>query len=486
MPNTKYKGYNLRNRVFWGFMLICILSVAGSSILSYFLLKNHAMERSNAEMQAKSNALMASLDYAVSKSQINTEDIPVVLENKIMEIADISKHDVVIYDLKGNYLVSNKEPHLVTKKKIPFDILQKILEKDNDAEINVEEFDQQVGAVKTSSYKLFRNNYLEPIGIVYQPYYHSDSVYLDILNKYVKYIVLINLVIILFSLWLSWIISNNLTKAITRFSDMITRITLFEKDMQPIKYYHNDELGALVKSYNKMILQIQDQKERLAFSEKEKAWREMAKQVAHEVKNPLTPMKLTIQNFERKFDPELPDIKDKVKKMSDTIVEQIDLIASVAGAFSQFAQLPEKQNETFELNSEVDSILRIFTDEKIFVHSNKENIQIHMDKIYLNRIITNLVTNAIQAKDESRDSLINIDLEALNKRIIISVEDNGVGIPEDLSERIFEPNFTSKSSGMGLGLTMVRKMVEDYGGEIAVKSTIGKGTKFTISLPSNL
>lgn len=486
MPNTKYKGYNLRNRVFWGFMLICILSVAGSSILSYFLLKNHAMERSNAEMQAKSNALMASLDYAVSKSQINTEDIPVVLENKIMEIADISKHDVVIYDLKGNYLVSNKEPHLVTKKKIPFDILQKILEKDNDAEINVEEFDQQVGAVKTSSYKLFRNNYLEPIGIVYQPYYHSDSVYLDILNKYVKYIVLINLVIILFSLWLSWIISNNLTKAITRFSDMITRITLFEKDMQPIKYYHNDELGALVKSYNKMILQIQDQKERLAFSEKEKAWREMAKQVAHEVKNPLTPMKLTIQNFERKFDPELPDIKDKVKKMSDTIVEQIDLIASVAGAFSQFAQLPEKQNETFELNNEVDSILRIFTDEKIFVHSNKENIQIHMDKIYLNRIITNLVTNAIQAKDESRDSLINIDLEALNKRIIISVEDNGVGIPEDLSERIFEPNFTSKSSGMGLGLTMVRKMVEDYGGEIAVKSTIGKGTKFTISLPSNL
>ena len=486
MLQSKYKGYNLRNRVFWGFMTICILSVAGSSILSYFIVRNHALERSSEDMQSKSNSLMAALDYAVSKEQIRTEQIPEVLGNKIMEIADINKHDVVIYDLEGNYLLSNKDPSLVTQKKIPFDILRRVLDDKNTGEINVQEFDQEVESNKTSSYKIFKNNYLEPVGVVYQPYYHSDTVYMDVVNRYLKYLIPINLVIIAFSLWLSWIISNTLTNTITRFSDMITRITLFEKDMQPIKYYHNDELGALVKSYNKMILQIQDQKERLAFSEKEKAWREMAKQVAHEVKNPLTPMKLTIQNFERKFDPESPDIKDRVKKMSETMEEQIDLIAAVAGAFSQFAQLPEKVNETFSLNKEIDSILRIFTDEKIVVHANNENILINMDKIYLNRIITNLVTNAVQAKTEDRPSIINIDLESLNKRIIISVEDNGIGIPQELQERIFEPNFTSKNSGMGLGLTMVRKMVEDYGGEIAVQSEVGKGSKFSISLPSNI
>lgn len=486
MPLSKYKGYNLRNRVFWGFIIISVLSVAASSVLSYFILRNHALERSNADMQAKSNALMASLDYAVSKQQITTSDIPKVLDNKIMEIADISKHDVVIYDLKGNFLLSNKEPRFISQKKIPLDILNRVLDKNNTSPINVQEFDQQVGANKTSSYTIFKNNFLQEIGIVYQPYYHSDSVYMDVLNKYLKYMVLINLVIILFSLWLSWIISNNLTNAITKFSDLITRITLFEKEMQPIKYYQNDELGALVKSYNKMILQIQDQKERLAFSEKEKAWREMAKQVAHEVKNPLTPMKLTIQNFERKFDPEAPDIREKVKKMSETMVEQIDLISSVAGAFSQFAQLPEKQNETFSLNKEVESILRIFTDEKVFVHANRDNIMINMDRIYLNRIITNLVTNAVQAKAENRQQMISVDLEAKNKRILISVEDNGIGIPEETLERIFEPNFTSKNSGMGLGLTMVRKMVEDYGGEISVQSEIDRGTKFTISLPNNL
>ena len=115
--------------------------------------------------------------------------------------------------------------------------------------------------------------------------------------------------------------------------------------MRPIRYYKNDELNALARAYNRMILQIQDQKERLRFKASEEAWREMAKQVAHEVKNPLTPMKLTIQNFERKFDPEDPNIKEKVKQMSKTMVDQIDLIATVASAFSEFAKLPEKNNE---------------------------------------------------------------------------------------------------------------------------------------------
>ena len=484
MHLSKYKGYSLRNRVFWGFLIVCLLSMAGASVLSYIILKSNADEQNRTELQSKTNALTSALDYAVSREYISTEDIPEVLKNKIMEIADINKHDIVIYDLKGNFLISNKLPDLIPQKKIPEHILAQVITKDQ--RIDVQEFDKHVGVNKTSSYAILKNNSLEPIGVVYLPYYHNDGVYLDVMDKYLKYMILVNLLIVVFSVWLSWIISNNLTKAITRFSEMITRITLFEKEMQPIKYYQNDELGALVKSYNKMILQIQDQKERLAFSEKEKAWREMAKQVAHEVKNPLTPMKLTIQNFVRKFDPQDPEIDDRVKKMSDSIVEQIDLIATVANAFSQFAQLPEKNNETFNLNKEINTILRIFNDDRIFIHANKENIVVKMDRIYLNRIITNLVTNARQALIDHPNPIINVDIEHVNKRVIISVEDNGVGIPAEMHERIFEPNFTSKNSGMGLGLTMVRKMVEDYGGEISLKSQLGKGSIFIISLPTNM
>lgn len=482
MPFSKYKGFSLRNRVFGGFLVICLLSITGSSILSYYILKNNATEQSRTDLQKKSESLMSALDYSVSHTQVQTDDLPEILSNDIFEIADVNNQDVIIYDLKGNYVISNKDINLIAIKKIPLDVINKVLK--SDKRVDFQNYDKKLEANVTSSYMILKNNMLEPIAIVYFPFYHNDASYVSVFNKYLNYIFIVNLFVIAFGIWLSWIISNHLTRAVTKFSDLVNRITLFENDPQPIRYYQNDELNQLVKAYNKMILQIKEQKERLSFKDKEEAWREMAKQVAHEVKNPLTPMKLTVQNFERKFDPNDPDIHKKVKHLSKTMVDQIDLVATVANAFSQFAQLPEKNNEVFNLNKEVKNIINIFSDEKIYFHSNKDKIMVEMDKIYLSRIITNLVSNASQANDEGRENIINVDVEQRQKRIIITVEDNGVGIAEEHYGRIFEPNFTSKSSGMGLGLTMVRKMVEDYKGEISVKSEFGKGTTFTISLPN--
>ena len=484
MPFSKYKGYSLRNKVFWGFLLICLLSIVSSSILSYFILRNNAVEQSRTDLQKKSESLMSALDYAVSHTQVQTADLPEILANDIFEIADINNQDIIIYDLSGKILLSNKDLNLISQKEIPLDVANRVLK--SDIRVDIQTYDKKIDANVSSSYMILKNNMLEPIAIVYFPFYHNDGAYFSVFNKYVNYIAIVNLFIIAISIWLSWIISNNLTRAVTKFSDKINQITLFEDDPKPIKYYHNDELNQLVKAYNKMILQIQEQKQRLSFKEKEEAWREMAKQVAHEVKNPLTPMKLTIQNFERKFDPSDPDIKDKVKHLSRTLVDQIDLVATVASAFSQFAQLPEKNNEIFDLNKEIKNIINVFSDEKIYFHSNKDIIMVEMDKIYLSRIITNLVANARQAKHEDRDNIINLDVELRQKRVIITVHDNGTGIPEELYDRIFEPNFTSKSSGTGLGLTMVRKMVEDYKGKISVKSEEDKGSTFTISLPTNV
>ena len=484
MPFSKYKGYSLRNKVFWGFLLICLLSIASSSTLSYFILRNNAVAQSRTDLQKKSEALMSALDYSVSHSQVQTNDLPQILANDIFEIADINNQDIIIYDLKGKFLISNKDINLISQKEIPIEVINRVLK--SDTRVDFQTYDKKIGANVSSSYMILKNNMLEPIGIVFFPFYHNDGAYFSVFNKYVNYIIIVNLFIIAIAVWLSWIISNNLTRAVTKFSDKINQITLVENDPKPIKYYHNDELNQLVKAYNKMILQIQEQKQRLSFKEKEEAWREMAKQVAHEVKNPLTPMKLTIQNFERKFDPADPDIRDKVKHLSRTLVDQIDLVATVASAFSQFAQLPEKNNEIFDLNKEIKNIINVFSDEKIYFHSNRDIIMIEMDKIYLSRIITNLVANSRQAKHDDRDNIINLDVEQRQKRVIITVDDNGTGIPEELYDRIFEPNFTSKTSGTGLGLTMVRKMVEDYKGEISVKSELGKGSTFTISLPTNM
>lgn len=484
MPFSKYKGYSLRNKVFWGFLIICLLSILSASVLSYYILKNNAAQQSRTDLQKKSEALMAALDYAVSHDQVESKELANVLQNEIYEIADINNQDIIIYDLSGNFLISNKDINLIPEKKMPINLLNKVLKKDG--RVDFQTYDQNIKANVTSSYTVLKNNMLQPIGIVYFPYYHNDSAYVGVFNKYVNSMLLVNLLIIALAVWLSWVISNNLTQTMTRFSEMINRITLFEKDLQPIRYYQKDELNQLVKAYNKMILQIKEQKERLSFIEKEEAWREMAKQVAHEVKNPLTPMKLTIQNFERKFDPQDPNIRDKVKAMSQTLVEQIDIVATVASAFSQFAQLPEKHNEVFDLNKEIKIILNVFSDANIYFHSNKNSIMVEMDKNYLSRIITNLVSNARQATSEKEESIINVDVEQRQKRFIITVEDNGEGIPEELYGRIFEPNFTSKTGGTGLGLTMVRKMVEDYTGTISVNSEVGKGTTFTIHLPTNV
>ena len=479
-------SYSLRTKIFIGFMVVCFFSIIGSTAMSYLIIKKSTDEQSVTEMQNKFEALMKTLDYAVSHTNITQEkDLVNILQNEIYEISDINKHDVILYDLQGNYLVSNKELNLVAQKKIPHETLMNVLE--SDKRVDVQEYDQKVGSNVTSSYMILRNNMLEPIAIVYFPFYHNDNIYAGAFNKYVQYIILVNLFLILLSIWLSWVISKNLTKTITRISELITRTTLFGREMKPIKYFQNDELSGLVKSYNKMIYQIEDQKMLLANKEREEAWREMAKQVAHEVKNPLTPMKLLIQNFERKFDKNDPEIDQKVRNLSRSLVDQIDLVATVASAFSEFAKLPPKNDEFFNLKEELENLVRVFNDDgNIYFHANKDMMPVRMDRIYLSRIFTNMITNAKQAVSEQRKSIINIDAELFNKKIIIVIEDNGIGIPKDKLEQIFEPNFTTKNSGMGLGLTMVKKMIEEYKGEISVKSEEGKGTKFTIILPTNV
>ena len=479
-------SYSLRTKIFIGFMVVCFFSIIGSTAMSYLIIKKSTDEQSVTEMQNKFEALMKTLDYAVSHTNITQDkDLVNILQNEIYEISDINKHDVILYDLQGNYLVSNKELNLVTQKKIPHETLMNVLE--SDKRVDVQEYDQKVGSNVTSSYMILRNNMLEPIAIVYFPFYHNDNIYAGAFNKYVQYIILVNLFLILLSIWLSWVISKNLTKTITRISELITRTTLFGREMKPIKYFQNDELSGLVKSYNKMIYQIEDQKMLLANKEREEAWREMAKQVAHEVKNPLTPMKLLIQNFERKFDKNDPEIDQKVRNLSRSLVDQIDLVATVASAFSEFAKLPPKNDEFFNLKEELENLVRVFNDDgNIYFHANKDMMPVRMDRIYLSRIFTNMITNAKQAVSEQRKSIINIDAELFNKKIIIVIEDNGIGIPKDKLEQIFEPNFTTKNSGMGLGLTMVKKMIEEYKGDISVKSEEGKGTKFTIILPTNV
>lgn len=475
---------SIRMRVFYGFLTVTLLSVVGITSISYLLIRDTLEKENSKRLHSVVETLMSSLDYAVSHTRVTEENIVEVLENKILEISDIHKKDIIIYNLKGEYLLSNKKKNQVTEKTVPQEVLNHL--RKSDKRYDFIEFDKGSRGNIISSYLLLLNNMLEPVAIVYFPFYHNDANYLDAYYRYLEIMVVANILILALGIWLSWNISHGLTENIRKISDEITKINL-NQPLESIKYHNDDEFTPLVNSYNRTLRLIEEQKKLLSYKEKESAWREMAKQVAHEVKNPLTPMKLLVQNFQRKFDKEDPKIEERVRRLCVSLVDQIDVITNVANAFSDYTQLPKGKDEVINVNNEIYSLVRLFDEHnEVKLSFNHENILINFDKIFFQRIMTNLVLNAFQAKDEGRKFYLDIHVTLLNKKVSITVVDNGVGMSKSKLEKVFEPNFTTKTSGMGLGLTMVKRMIEEYNGEISIRSEEGKGTSVRVVLLTNI
>jgi nitrogen fixation/metabolism regulation signal transduction histidine kinase len=232
-----------------------------------------------------------------------------------------------------------------------------------------------------------------------------------------------------------------------------------------------------------MIDQLEESAAKLAKSEREQAWREMAKQVAHEIKNPLTPMRLTVQSFERKFNPDDANIREKLSEYTKTLIQQIDVMSSIASAFSDFAKMPTQNKEEIEVINVIKLAIDIFNEETIEFQSEETKLYAFLDKTQLIRIITNLVKNAIQATEETEKPKIIVAVFSENNALKITVSDNGKGISVETKDLIFEPKFTTKSSGMGLGLAMIKSIIEAYDGTIDFTSEQNKGTTFTVILP---
>jgi nitrogen fixation/metabolism regulation signal transduction histidine kinase len=242
------------------------------------------------------------------------------------------------------------------------------------------------------------------------------------------------------------------------------------------------EMFTLVNSYNNMVEKIDYNVKQLSKSQRELAWREMAKQVAHEIKNPLTPMKLSVQNFRIKFDPNDPNIENKLDEYSKTLIQQIDVLSSISSAFSSFAELPAQKNEKIDLISTIKLCLEIFNERNIIFQSDLNKLEILFDRTNLIRIINNLVKNSIQATSEINYPEIIVRVKKNIKYAIIEIKDNGTGIPNSLKEKIFEPSFTTKTKGMGLGLSIIKNLIVNYQGNISFQSKKGE-TIFKIKIP---
>jgi two-component system nitrogen regulation sensor histidine kinase NtrY len=346
--------------------------------------------------------------------------------------------------------------------------------------------DETIGGLNYKTvYAPLRNTKGETIAFLQLPYFSNEYDYKErigsLLNVMIQIYTLIFIAIGLFAV----IIARQITSPLSFIQQSLSK-TIYGKKNEPIQWDRDDEIGALVKEYNTMIAALENSAARLAQSERETAWREMAKQVAHEIKNPLTPLKLGLQLLEKSWREKDPKFDQKFERFSKSFVEQIESLSQIASEFSAFAKMPDTRMERFNVFDVINQAVTIFKQMdnfNIIYKTPEAPFYINADKDQILRCFNNLLKNAIEATPADRFGLLEINSEVTENDILLSVKDNGNGIPEGTREKIFEPNFTTKSSGTGLGLAFVKNSIENAGGKVWFKTQQGVGTTFFLLLP---
>ena len=463
--------------------MIAVLVI--TAILILFITNRHFNDQTKRYhediLNRKEKAVLTSIDYLLDTypGKITSDNVVQILGGRILEISDINKLPIVIYDLKGNVQVSTQveDPRYPVLPQYILDSLSKN-EYYNES-LKSKEDDRSYYA----SYSYIKDvDAFKNLAIVNLPYETNDGFLQDDMFTLIGSYGIAFFFILLLGAIMIFVVSNNIFNRLTSFAERIKETEVISNNI-PIQYDKDDEIRVLVDAYNEMLVKLKDQSELLADIERQEAWREFARQVAHEIKNPLTPMKLMIQNYMRKFESEDSDLVLRTKRTSDILMQQIDTIESIANAFSDFAKMPNRQDEMIDVVEVVKNTLDIFPSEYITYTFTKPSMPMMFDKQYLNRIVTNVVKNAFQAIPPHRTPNISVDISTTARSLVMIIEDNGIGISEEDRKEIFRPRFTTKSSGSGIGLSMVKKIIEDYDGSINFESVPDLGTKFIIKFP---
>ncbi|MDG1730097.1 MAG: ATP-binding protein [Algibacter sp.] len=491
----KLKKLSLRTRIFLAMILLVLLASMLISAVAIIQYKEQSEDYHKGRLERKEGSIQTHLKRVLNGRQntweVKTENVPLIFKEEIYNIADIHKLQINLYDLEGGLLISSKAglQNNNAEKCLDAVIMNAIshnVEFNNDSEIAQHRYvdkHKENGETFQSSYTYITDNKSKAIAILNIPYLEKDDFLAKELLEFLKRIGFAFILILLTAIGIAFLLSKYITKSLKTISDKINTTRLEKRNKKIDVDETSEEISTLVNSYNSMIDELEESAVQLAKSEREQAWREMAKQVAHEIKNPLTPMRLTVQNFQRKFNPEDEKIHDKVDEYSKTLIQQIDTMSSIASAFSNFAKMPAQQNETLNVVKIVKLALDIFNEDYIFFTAEKEEIIAKFDRTQLIRVVTNLVKNAIQAMPEHQTPKIVINVGDNNGNVIITVSDNGSGVSEANKDKVFEPKFTTKTSGMGLGLAMVKNIVETYKGHISFVSEKDKGTTFKVIFP---
>lgn len=483
---------NIRSQIHATIIFISVFSflVIGIATIAFFIIR---FNKSNEERLLKSLQVMTAEVENRFRSQyinqnvlnVNDADLNNYIEKTINEISEAHSVDVNFFDVSGTLKVSTQpyiyNKHLLSNKMDPVAYWQLSANK-------MTRLVQQEKIGKLSYLSIYAP-VTDEEGNTYAymniPYLNSQAELNQEISGFLAALINLNAFTFLIAGAFAFLVTNRITSSFSLIGDKMKQVS-FGKVNEVIDWKGNDEIGILVNEYNKMVKKLEESAKALAQSEREGAWREMARQVAHEIKNPLTPMKLSIQYLQRAIDGGADNVKELSQQVAKTLVEQIDQLSKIAGDFSQFANISNVHLEEFDLSELIISLLNLYqTNSNIQLQLEKEegNYRLTADKIQINRLFTNLLKNAIEATEENKNAVIEIKQQIINGFARISVKDNGHGIPVAMQQKIFTPNFTTKSSGTGLGLAICKGIVEKANGQIWFETEEAKGTTFFVELP---
>lgn len=408
------------------------------------------------------------------------------LNDFLIRLSNLFNTDINLYDRKG-FLLATSRPEVfyrnLTSRRLNQDAFNNL---DYLTKSEYLQREKIVSLEYVSAYVPFYNNEGRLLAYLNLPYFRMQSVLAREISNVIVAVANFTLLIIIITMVIVVVISRRLTAPLQMLSEGLASVQLGKKS-EHLVYEGHDEIGEMVQQYNRMVDELQESARRLADSEREYAWREMAKQVAHEIKNPLTPMKLNIQQLYKSWKDGIPGFNKKLEKFTKNQIEYIETLSSIASAFSSFARMPSANPADVNLVDQLRTTLELFKDtENVSFRVNWPagcKIMVHADKEHLNGIFSNLIKNAIQSVPAGRGGVIKIGIEVKGDKAVVSVSDNGTGIPDELKAKLFTPNFTTKSSGMGLGLSIVKRYAEIAGGRVWFESEKEKGSVFYVELP---
>lgn len=481
-----FKNISLRIRIFISMLLIVLLASILIFTVTIYQYDEQNKEYNIDRFERKEQNLQTRVNFDLANTSfpVKTENLESIFQRLIYEISEIHNFEITLYDLDGKFIKTSIP--ISFKDSVPDDLsadmVKALMDDPAHRLFDVKDFED---SSYETSYTYMYDLLNKQIAIVKLEFKQDSSDQERELREFLSRLFLIYGFMFLIAISLAYFLSSYITRSIQAITSKMQKTRLYHRNEKIILDDTSYEISILVDAYNEMIDQLEESAVKLAQSEREQAWREMAKQVAHEIKNPLTPMRLSVQSFERKFNPNDPKIHDKIKEYSETLIQQIDVMSSIASAFSDFAKMPKQKKERIEVISVVKSALDIFSEDYVFYSPRHEELYGELDKTQLIRIVTNLIKNATQAVEQTLNPRIEVRVFEVDKQIVIEVEDNGKGIEEDVKHLIFEPKFTTKTRGMGLGLPMIKNIIEAYKGTISFASAAGVGTTFKVTLPKN-